>query len=87
MASGTGEKGGVNFVMDGRTPTRRTATTWMVTAVGGCARMCMRACMRDVFAIYDNIICPRLIVIIIKTIILYFIQITHTDDFPQRVPG
>ena len=28
---------------------------------------------------YDN----RLIVIIIKIIILYFIQIRHTDDFPS----
>ena len=36
-----------------------------------------------VFAIYDNNILPRLIMIIIKTIILYFIQITHTDDFPS----
>ena len=43
----------------------------------------MRACMRDVFAIYDNKILPRLIMIIIKIIILYFIQIRHTDDFPS----
>ena len=39
-----------------------TATTWMVTAVGGwacasvCVRTCVRTCVRDVFAIYDNII-------------------------------
>ena len=32
--------------------------------------------VRDVFAIYDNNISPG------KIIILYFIQIRHTDDFP-----
>ena len=41
------------------------------------------ACVRDMFAIYDNNILPRLIMIIIKNIILYFIQIRHTDDFPS----
>ena len=46
-----------------------------------CARACVHACVRDVFAIYDNYILPRLIMIIIKIIILYFIQIRHTDDF------
>ena len=40
----------------------------------------MRACVRDVFAIYDNDILHRLIMIIIKIGILYFIQIRHTDD-------
>ena len=40
-------------------------------------------CVRDVFAIYDNNISPRLIMIIIKTIIPYFIQIRYTDDFPS----
>ena len=54
-----------------------------------CVCACMRvrarvhACMRDVFEIYDNNISPRLIIIIIKIIILYFIQIRHTDDFPS----
>ena len=52
-----------------------------------CSRVwaCVRvhACVRDVFAIYDNDILPRLIMIIIKIIILYFIQIRHTDDFPS----
>ena len=43
--------------------------------------MRVRACMRDVFAAYDNDILPRLIMIIIKIIIIYFIQIRHTDDF------
>ena len=38
--------------------------------------------MRDVFAIYDNNISPGLLMIIITIIILYFIQIRHTDDFP-----
>ena len=46
-------------------------------------RACVRACVRDVFAIYVNNISPRLIMIIIKIIILYFIQIRHTDDFPS----
>ena len=41
--------------------------------------------MRDVFAIYDNIFYPAMliIIIIIKIIILYFIQIRHSDDFPS----
>ena len=46
-----------------------------------CARACVHACARDVFAIYDNDILPRLIMIIITISILYFIQIRHTDDF------
>ena len=43
----------------------------------------MHACVRDVFAIYDHNILPRLKIIIIKIVILYFIQIRHTDDFPS----
>ena len=43
---------------------------------------CVRACVRDVFAIYDNNISPSLLMIQIKIMILYFIQIRHTDDFP-----
>ena len=50
-------------------------------SVSVCARVCVHACMRDVFAIYDTDILPRLIMIIIKIIIQYFIQIRHTDDF------
>ena len=46
-------------------------------------RACVRACVRDVFAIYDDNILSRLIMIIIKIIILYIIQIRHTDDFPS----
>ena len=51
------------------------------------ARACMHACVRDVFAIYDNDILPMLIIIIINIIILYFIQIRHTDDFPSTGTG
>ena len=47
----------------------------------------MLACVRDVFAIYDNDSLPRLIMIIIKIIILYFIQIRHTDDFSYLLNG
>ena len=53
----------------------------MFASVSVCARACVHACVRVVFAIYDNDILPRLIMIIIKIIILYFIQIRHTDDF------
>ena len=64
-------------------PIQRTAT--VVGGGGVCVfasvSVCARACVRDVFAIYDNDILPRLIMIIIKIIILYFIQIRHTDDF------
>ena len=41
----------------------------------------VHACVRDVFAIYDENILSRPIMITIKIIILYFIQIKHTDDF------
>ena len=44
-------------------------------------RTSVHACVRDVLAIYDDNILSRLIMIIIKIIILYFIQIRHTDDF------
>ena len=47
------------------------------------ARACVSACLRDVFAIHNNNSSPRLIMIIIKSIILYFIQIRHTDDLPS----
>ena len=57
----------------------------MCTRAHACVHVCAHACacMRDVFAIYDDNILIRLIMIIIKIIILYFIQITHTDDFPS----
>ena len=65
-------------------PKQRTATVGCGgVRVRACVRPCMRACVHDVFAIYDNIILSRLIMIIIKIIILYFIQIRHTDDFPS----
>ena len=38
--------------------------------------------LSDVFEIYDNNILPRLIMIIISIIIIYFKHITHNDDFP-----
>ena len=46
-------------------------------------RTSVLACVRDVFAIYDDNILSRLLLIIIKIIILYVIQIRHTDDFPS----
>ena len=65
-------------------PTQGTAT--VVGRGCMCASVRVRPCVRDVFAIYDDNILPRLIMIIIKIIILYFIQIRHTDDSPKRVP-
>ena len=49
-------KGGVNFVMVGRTDPSNIDN---LNGDGGvwvsvCARVCVRACVRDVFAIYDN---------------------------------
>ena len=81
---------GVNFVMGGRTEPSNSDNQ---NGDGGglvCARVCVctcvcafvRTCVRDVFTIYDNNILPRLIMIIIKIIFLYFIEIAHTD-----VPG
>ena len=49
-----------------------------------CARVCVPACVRDVFAIYDNNILPRLIMIIIKIIFQYFIEIAQMIS-PQQV--
>ena len=46
-------------------------------------RMSVHACVRGVFAIYDDNMLSRLIMIIIKSIIIYFIEIRHTDDFPS----
>ena len=43
---------------------------------------CVCMCVRDVFAIDDNNILLRLIMIIIKIIFLDLIDIAHTDDFP-----
>ena len=41
------------------------------------------ACVRDMLSIYDNNISPGLIMIIIKNIIIYFIQMKHIDDLPS----
>ena len=65
-------------------PKQRTAT---VVCGGVRVRTSVHACMRDVFAIYDDNILSRLIMIIIKIIILYFIQIRHTDDFSSAGTG
>ena len=48
-----------------------------------CLRACIHACVCDVFAIYDNNILSRLIMIIIKIIFLNFIEIAQTGDFPS----
>ena len=48
---------------------------------------CVRECVRDVFAIYDNNMLPRLIIIIVTIVFLYFIEIAHTDDFPSTGRG
>ena len=55
----------------------------MCVLAHACAGVRWHACVRDVFAIYENKIGPRLLMIIIKISILYFIQIRHTDDFPS----
>ena len=68
-------------VMVGRTETATVVCGGV--RVRECARAYVCACVRDVFAIYDDNILSRLIMIIIKIIILYFIQIRHTDDFPS----
>ena len=43
----------------------------------------MHACVMCLQYIHDDNILSRLIMIIIKIIILDFIQIRHTDDFPS----
>ena len=68
----------------GWAPTNNTNLYGGDAGVCVCSRACAR--VRDVFAICDNNILPRLIMIIIKTIILYFIQIRPTDESHQRVP-
>ena len=45
-----------------------------------CVRARVRACVRDVFSIYDNNIWPRLIMIIIKIIILLLSYISYKSD-------
>ena len=76
----------------------RTDTTNSDGRVCECVRAYVRASndvhayVRDVFAIYDDNILPRLIMIIIKIIILSgpisYESIRHTDDFPSTgIPG
>ena len=52
---------------------------------GGWLCACVTVCVCVIMCLQYTIIImsPRLIMIIIKIIILYFIQITHTDDFPS----
>ena len=54
------------------------ACVYVCVLAHACARMRAHVYLRDVFAIYDHNILPRLIMIITKIIILYFIQIRHT---------
>ena len=70
-------------VMVGRTETATVVSGGVRVHECACVRTSVHACVRDVFAIYDDNILSRLIMIIIKIIILYFIQIRHTDDFPS----
>ena len=72
-------KRGVNSVMLGRMCARPCMCACALACLH--ARACVSACLRDVFAIYDNNISPRLIMIIINMSILYFIQIRQSDDF------
>ena len=82
---------GCHRPIEQRQPERRRRWVCACARVCACVRVCVRVCVRtcvhawvrDVFEIYDNNIWPRLIMIIIKFIILYFIQITHTGEFPS----
>ena len=68
-ASETGEKGALTSSSWGTTDTSNLNGDGgaCVCVLRVCA--CMRKCVRDVFAIYDNNISPRLIMIIIIKII------------------
>ena len=51
-----------------------------------CVRVCVRPCV--MYLQYTIIMSlPRLIMITIKIIFLYFIEIAHTDDLLASVPG
>ena len=76
------ESGAPNHgVMVGRTDTANTMSD-------GRGWRCARACVRDVFAIYDNDILPRLIMIIMKITILTYISYKSDTLMisPRRVP-
>ena len=82
------EKGAPNHdsAMVGRTETANSYGRGWGVRVRECVRSCVHACVwagRDVSAIYDNNILPRLVMIIIKIISLYFIEIAQTGDFPS----
>ena len=62
---------------------KQDGRVWGCACVRVCA--CIHACVHDVFAIYDDNILSRLIMIIIKIIILYFIQPDTLMISPQRV--
>ena len=69
-------KGGVNSVMVGRTDPSNSDNR-----NGVCVCACVMCLQYSI--IYGNNIWPRLIMIIMKFIILYFTEIAHTDDdFP-----
>ena len=78
-----GDSGGLVYA---RVCARVCVCVRVCSCVRACVRACERAsehaCVRGVFAIYDNNSLPRLIMIIIKIIFLYFIEIAHIDDFP-----
>ena len=75
-------KMGVNLVTLGATdPSDLNGDSGVCVRARAYVHVC--ACVHDVFAIYDNNISPGLIMIIIKVIILYFIQIRYTDNFPS----
>ena len=79
FASQFGLEVGVNFVMVRRTdPSNSDNQNGDDGLVCACVRV--RAC---VMCLQYTIIIPRLIMIIIKIIFLYFIEIAHTDDFPS----
>ena len=81
-ASETGKKGAFTLSRLGATDSSNLNGDGGV-CVRSRAYMHVSACVCDLFAIYDNYISPKLIMIIINFFILYFTQISHTDDFPS----
>ena len=75
-ASGTGERGALTLSRLGATDPSN------LNGDGGvCVCVCVCVCVR---APVCACACVRvLVMIIIKIVILYFIQIGHTDDFPS----
>ena len=80
-ASRTGEKGALILSRLGATDASNLNGDGSVHA--DVCMACMHARARETSRVYDNTISPRLIMIIIKIIIQYFIQIRHTDNFPS----